>query len=98
MAIGGSRENEFFQKLNLHGFSVKSGGRKKSQEQRVWEYLQAPGSTISSLRAREELGIIDLPKRISKLRQWGAVIQSRDLKVKNRFGETTRVKEYWIEQ
>jgi hypothetical protein len=68
---------------------------KKSQELRVLEYLQA-GHKLSSLHAREELGIIDLPKRVSVLRQRGCKIAGVTVNVKNRFGETVRVKQYSI--
>ena len=68
---------------------------KKSQELRVLEYLK-DGHKLSSLHAREELGIIDLPKRVSVLRKRGHKIVGVTVNVRNRFGEIVRVKQYSI--
>lgn len=69
--------------------------KKMSQEKRVWEYLNRIGP-LTSLHAREALAIIDLPKRISVLRQRGYKIAGETVTVKNRWGEPCRVKRYSI--
>lgn len=66
-----------------------------NQETRVKKYLER-GHIITSLDAREQLGIISLPKRISNLRQSGMIIKDRWKCVKNRFNEDTRIKEYYL--
>lgn len=70
---------------------------KVSQEKRVWEYLHKVGP-ITSLHAREILGIIDLPKRVSRLRRRHGkeAIIGVSVTRKNRFGEYCTVKEYSI--
>nr|DAF90861.1 MAG TPA: helix-turn-helix domain protein [Siphoviridae sp. ctnMR5] len=60
---------------------------------RVIKYLTDYG-TITSAEAFVELGIMDLPKRISELRQRGVKIADKIVKVENRYGETCHVKEY----
>lgn len=66
-----------------------------NQEARVKKYLER-GHIITSLDAREKLGMLDLPKRISNLRKMDVVIKDRWVRAKNRFGQYTRVKEYYL--
>lgn len=66
-----------------------------SQEMRLLEWLQA-GMTITRLLALTELGIFELSARIKKLESTGNTIHRKTVTVTNRFGEKTRVKEYWI--
>lgn len=60
---------------------------------RVIKYLTDYG-TITSAEAFVELGIMDLPKRISELRQRGVEIADKTIRVENRYGEACHVKEY----
>lgn len=66
-----------------------------SQEMRLLEWLKA-GMSITRLLALTELGIFELSARIKKLEGDGNTIQRKTVTVVNRFGEKTRVKEYWI--
>lgn len=64
-----------------------------TQAQRILEYIKEHGS-ITQFEAFTELGIMRLASRISELRRTGVQINSQTEKVKNRFGETCRVKRY----
>lgn len=64
-----------------------------TQCKRVMQYLTNYG-TITSAEAFIDLGIMDLPKRISELRQRGVKIDDETIKVTNRFGENCHVKRY----
>ena len=55
------------------------------------------GRTVTRLSALTELGIFELSARIKSLEASGNVIQRKTVTVVNRWGEKTRVKEYWIE-
>lgn len=67
-----------------------------TQAERVLEHLQT-GGTITSLSALERFGIIQLPRRIYDLKKAGWPIRSRMREVTNRYEQTVRVKEYWLE-
>ncbi len=69
---------------------------KDIQTQRLYDYLDGPGRSIDPLAALKQLGISRLAARIHNLREEGVEIESQFRKVKNRFGETARVKEYWL--
>ena len=72
--------------------------KKMNQNLRVWNYLDS-GKGITRLEAYSKLGIFELPKRISELRQQGYPIGDTWIHVTNRYGEKTRVKLYYkIEQ
>lgn len=76
--------------------------KKKTQAERILDILQK-GDTVSSfdgrIDGREAYGILDVPKRISELRQKGhSEIKDRLLTVINRHGEKCTVKQYWIPQ
>ena len=70
-------------------------GDEMNQEMQVSIELKK-GRKLTSLDARDELGILDYPKRISNLRAMGVVIKDRWKRVKTRFGKYTRVKEYYL--
>lgn len=67
-----------------------------SQEARLLAWLRN-GMTITRLLALTELGIFELSARIKSLEAAGNVINRQTITVINRWGEKTRVKEYWIE-
>lgn len=64
-----------------------------TQNQRIIDYMHEHGA-ITQLEAMNELGIMRLASRISDLRKKGYEITSKMVKVKNRYGETCRVKRY----
>jgi hypothetical protein len=66
-----------------------------SQKMQVKQHLEA-GLKITSLDARETLGILDLPKRMSELREMGIKVKDRWKRVKTRFSGTVSVKEYYL--
>ena len=66
-----------------------------NQKLQVKRYLES-GKKITSLDAREKLGILDLPKRMSELRSMQFEFKDRWKRVKTRFGGYTRVKEYYL--
>lgn len=66
-----------------------------SQESRLLSAFLA-GRKVNRLSALTELGIFELSARIKKLESEGNKIQRQTIKVVNRFGEKTHVKEYWI--
>lgn len=66
-----------------------------SQEARLLAHLQT-GAHITRLSALTEIGIFELSARIKALEAAGHVIQRETVVVKNRWGEKTRVKEYWL--
>lgn len=82
---------------------IKIGGLKVSehsnptQNQRVLDYMEETGG-ITQLEALNELGVMRLASRISDLRKRGYNITSEMMTVKNRFGETCRIKRYRMEE
>lgn len=71
--------------------------KKPTQCERIRKYLKDFGS-ITQLQALSDLGIMRLASRISEMRQAGEAIEDRIIEVKNRYGETCRVKEYYVEK
>ena len=67
------------------------------QHQRVLDYLQN-GLTINRLQGWDYLGILELPARITELRQKGYEIKTRMITVKNRFGDNVRVAEWSLNE
>ena len=70
---------------------------KTTQTQRVLDYMHENGS-ITQLEALNELGVMRLASRISDLRRRGCLIESEMVEVKNRYGETCRVKKYFLSE
>lgn len=66
---------------------------KLTQNDRILDYMDEHGS-ITQLEAIQELGVMRLASRISDLRRMGFPIESTTQQVKNRYGETCRVKRY----
>ncbi|MGM9683145.1 MAG: helix-turn-helix domain-containing protein [Eubacteriales bacterium] len=66
---------------------------KPTQNQRIIEYITEFGS-ITQLDALRDLGVMRLASRISDLRRNGYEIESDIVGVKNRYGETCRIKRY----
>lgn len=67
------------------------------QTDRLNNYLKEFGS-ITPLQAMRDLGIMRLAARIAELKKDGARITTNSKPVKNRWGETTRVAEYMLEE
>ena len=75
-------------------FEIMKG---KSQKERVMMYMEAVGP-ITHREAFIELGIVDLPKRISELiNDDGVKIHKEKVKGHNRFGEKTDFVRYSLE-
>lgn len=66
-------------------------------QQRVYDYMLMNGG-ITTLQANKELGETRLSARIFELKEKGVRIGSEWLRVKNRYGEPRRVKEYFVER
>lgn len=66
-----------------------------TQSQRIIDYMYEHGG-ITQYDALNELGVMRLASRISELRRNGYEIASKMVKVKNRYGETCRVKRYTL--
>lgn len=64
-------------------------------EQRVFDYMTDFGS-ITTLQAYVDLGDTRLSARIFNLKKKGVNISCDWKKVKNRYGESRRVKQYFI--
>lgn len=68
-----------------------------TQNQRILAYLDAHES-ITQIEALNALGIMRLASRISDLRKKGFPITSELVEVRNRYGETCRVKRYRMQR
>ena len=64
-------------------------------QQRVYDYINKTGS-ITTHQANKELGETRLSARIFELKHKGINIVDEWIHVKNRYGETRRVKKYFI--
>ena len=64
-----------------------------TQCERILNYMYKHGG-ITQYEALEEIGVMRLASRVSELRRNGYGITSKMVKVKNRYGETCRVKRY----
>lgn len=69
------------------------GNSNPTQNERIIAYMEKHGS-ITQLEALNALGVFRLASRISDLRKRGYPIESKMVKVENRYGETCRVKRY----
>lgn len=67
-----------------------------SQKNDVWTWLES-GRSITRKEAWDVLGISELPKRISELRQEGKPILDEWVDVPTRRGKKTRVKAYFAD-
>lgn len=66
------------------------------QTLRLQEYMKQHYG-VTAKQAMDDLGIFRLGARIYDLKQMGVPVKSGWITVKNRFGEETRVKIYWLE-
>lgn len=66
-----------------------------TQAQRVLDYIERNGS-ITQIQALQDIGVMRLASRISDLRKHGENIQSKMIKVQNRYGESCHVKSYFL--
>lgn len=70
---------------------------KITQRQRVIDYIKQFGS-ITSLDAYKDLGITQLATRIKELKEEGYVFKTKWETGKNRFGDRTDYKRYFLEE
>lgn len=70
---------------------------KITQRQRVIDYIKQFGS-ITSLDAYKDLGITQLATRIKELKEEGYVFKTEGESGKNRFGDRTDYKRYFLEE
>lgn len=71
--------------------------KKPTQCDRVLQYIKDFGS-ITTLQAFTDIGCTRLASRICDLRQQGYLIKDKTETGKNRYGETTHYKRYYIEE
>lgn len=67
-----------------------------TQADRVLEYIREHGE-ITSLQAINDLGVIQLPRRIHDLKRRGIPVTRTDVVERNRFGERVRHGVYRLE-
>ena len=79
--------------INSNSVYVKNG----NQEQMILEYIKDNGY-ITTLQAVRDLGILQAPARIWGLKRRGINIKTRRKQVIDRYGETKRIVEYYIEE
>lgn len=72
------------------------GSSEMNQQLRLKHHLLIYG-TINPLQAWEKLGIYRLSDTVYKLRKQGWHIETKDLEVKNQFGEKCVVAEYVLQ-
>ena len=70
---------------------------KRTQSQRVLTYIKRYGK-IDRLKAFTRLGVFELARCIRDLEKIGYSFKKTPIKVKNRFGEWIRCKEYMLVQ
>lgn len=70
---------------------------KPTQCDRIRQYIKDFGS-ITTAEAFTELGIVRLGARISEMRKRGENITDETEVVKNRYGERTTIKRYYLEE
>ena len=68
---------------------------KKTQSERVLEYIQKFGS-VTTLEAFRDLGVTRLSARIFELRARGFDIDSTNVTSKNRYGEKCTYSKYYL--
>lgn len=64
-----------------------------TQNDRIVDYMREFGG-ITQLEALRDLGVLRLASRISDLKRCGVAIASEFIEIKNRYGESCRVKRY----
>lgn len=69
--------------------------KKPTQCQRIKRYLEDFGE-ITQLDALRDLGVMRLASRISEMRKDGLNIKSKQVCVKNRYGEKCYIKSYYL--
>lgn len=67
-----------------------------SQCERILKYLKPKRRTITRAQAMDQLGIANLPARILDLRKEGHAIADRWKTQRNRFGDMTKFKVYFL--
>ena len=78
---------------NSNSVYIKDG----NQEQMILNYIKDNGY-ITTLQAVNDLGILQAPARIWGLKRRGINIKTRRKRVVDRYGETKRIVEYYIEE
>ena len=68
---------------------------KESQKERIIKYIKRFGS-ITSKQAYDDLGVTQLGARIDQLKKEGCLFKTEWEQGKNRFGETTSYKRYFL--
>jgi hypothetical protein len=77
---------------NGNSVYIKNG----TQENMILDYIKTKGS-ITNLEALIELGVSQAPARIWGLKKRGIKIKTRPKVVLNRYGQSVRIVEYFIE-
>lgn len=78
---------------NYNSVYIKNG----TQENMILEYLKEHGS-MTNLDALIRLGVSQATARIWGLKRRGIRVKTRPVKVVNRYGESTRIVEYYLEE
>lgn len=78
---------------NPNSVYVKMG----SQENMILNYIKEHGC-ITTLQAVRDLGILQAPARIWGLKRRGIKIKTRRKNVIDRYGDTKRIVEYYLEE
>lgn len=68
-----------------------------NQRTRLLSYLEEH-KTINSFEGLTKLGIWRVPNRVSELRKQGHNISSEIITYKNKFGESTQIAQYTLEE
>ena len=68
--------------------------KKMTQAERDLKFMQTHKRGITALQALNAFGCLDLAGRIRDLKEEGHVIIGDFIEVKNRYGETIRIKQY----
>ena len=79
--------------VNSNSIYVKNG----NQENMILNYIKDNGY-ITTLQAVRDLGILQAPARIWGLKRRGINIKTRRKQVVDRYGDTKRIVEYYIEE
>lgn len=79
--------------FNVHHRSLISG---RGQCSRLYRLL-VQGEKVTSLDAWRQIGIARLASRVLDLRERGIDVRSEWVEVSNQYGETCRVKQYYLE-